>query len=437
MNCKVRFAPSPTGYMHIGNARIAIINYLFCKKNKGHFLFRLDDTDTQRSQEIYEQSIVKDLSWLGIFYDSTFKQSSRFGRYDEIKNKLIEKGSIYPCYETEEELEYKRRLAITKGKPPIYDRSSLSSSNYPVTADSPPVYYRFKLPDQTITWNDLVFGKISYDLKNVSDPIIIKADGTYLYTFSSIIDDFDYNITHIIRGQDHITNTAVQLAILNEISENKPINIEFAHLSLLINKDGSQFSKRLGSLNLGDLQKKEILPITIINMMATLGSSIDTIPFTSVDKVIENFELSKFSSNSPKFSIDELFLLNKKVLHNYSYEEIDFDIDRNVFDLVHQNVEKMSDLEMWKNIFLEDFRSDYVPQNENEKKVIKTTLELLDIHILDNLLDKLKSATGISGKDLYMPLRLALTGIEHGPNIVNIIKILGVPQVKTRLQNYI
>ncbi len=441
MSCKVRFAPSPTGYMHVGNARVAIINYLFCQKNKGHFLFRIDDTDKERSKKEYEDAIQKDLKWLGIEYDSTFRQSERLARYDEIKNQLLNKGLLYKCYESQEELAYKRKLAIGKGIPPVYDRAALQLSEVEkskLEASGIKPYLRFKLPDITVSWNDLVLGEVSYNLRNVSDPVIIKADGTYLYTFSSVIDDYDYDITHIIRGQDHTTNTAVQIAIWNAISDNK-YSVDFAHLSLLVNKDGSQFSKRLGSLNLAELRNEGMEPMSIWNLLATLGSSLDIKPFTCIDDLIEYFDITKFSTNSPKFDVDDLWNLNKKIIRRYSYQDIANRLEtqehltQNQFNIVHENVDRVSDFSTWQYIFSDNFKSSY-QFSDDDKKVLSVAIQLVDKVDLQDWIEKTKQESGVSGKSLYMPIRIALTDMQHGPNITDIAFELGVETIKKRLK---
>lgn len=435
MNCKVRFAPSPTGFMHIGNARIAIINYLFCKKNNGHFLFRIDDTDVERSKKAYEDAIRDDMRWLGIEYDSTFRQSERMHRYGQIKDLLISKNLLYECYESQEELEYKRKKAIGKGMPPVYDRASLyllESEKEKMRQSGIRPHWRFKLPEEIISWNDIVMGKVSYDLKNVSDPVVIKADGTYLYTFSSVIDDIDANITHIIRGQDHTTNTAVQIALLNAISEVYHVN--FAHLSLLVNSDGSQFSKRLGSLNLGNLRDNGIESMSIANLMATLGSSLDTVPFTNMSDLIQYFDITKFSTNSPKFDINEIFNLNRKIVHKYSYEDVKargVDIDESVFNIVHENIEKLSDFNLWSKVFSHDFSSTNTFSG-SEKTTISEAMKIIDRCELVDFIEELKKVTGLKGKELFMPIRRALTGLDHGPNIIDIMIALGKDECKRR-----
>ena len=444
MNCKVRFAPSPTGFMHIGNARIAIINYLFCKKNNGKFLFRIDDTDVLRSKKEYEDAINQDIAWLGITYDETFRQSERLGRYREVMDNLLSKGVLYKCFETTEELDYKRKLAISKGKPPVYDRAALNLNADDIEKlekDGVPSYWRFKLPNKTVSWNDLILGEVFYDLNSVSDPVVIKADGTFLYTFSSVIDDLDSEITHIIRGQDHVTNTAVQIAMFDEISSEK-YKVEFAHLSLLVNKDGSQFSKRLGSTNLGDIRKQGIDPMAISDLMATLGSSLDTIPFSKMEDLIDYFDISKFSSNSPKFDIDDILKINRKILHSKPYFEIaKFGISEKAYDVIRENMESYNDFSLWNEILNLDYVSKFNP-NDSEKKVLNlfsekiSQLSDLTDENLKNVLNSVRNELNISGKDLYFPIRKSLTDMEHGPNMIQLLELLGKTEILRRIQYF-
>ena len=447
MSCIVRFAPSPTGYMHIGNARIAVINYLFCMKNSGKFIFRIDDTDSARSKKEYEDSIKEDLKWLGITkQDLFFRQSERLDRYKEVMNNLAEKGVIYKCYESQEELDYKRKIALSRGKAPVYDRYSLSikeEEKRKMEESGIVPYWRFKLPDETIAWNDIIAGEISYDLKNVSDPVIMKADGTFLYTFSSVVDDLDTDITHIIRGQDHTTNTAVQIAMMREIS-GSDINIKFAHLSLLVNKDGSQFSKRLGSLNLSDLRNEGIEPMAINSLMATLGSSLDTVVFTSIEELCDYFDISKFSSNSPKFDVDELKILSKKILHKYSYEQIlqkCGELRKEVFELARENVSKITDFLIWEKVLSKGYQIEN-SLSEDDKEFINNALIIFNENVcefskenISSWIDLLKTKCKRSGKSLYMPIRHAISGIEHGPNIIDMILTIGKDDFLRRLSD--
>ena len=431
MSCKVRFAPSPTGKMHIGNARIAIVNFLFCKKNNGHFVLRIDDTDTERSSKESEIEILNDLKWLGILHDSFFRQSERLQRYIEIKDLLIKNGYLYECYETKEELEYKRKMQITKGKPPVYDRASLFLSDkqkYDFERQGIKPYYRFKLPEEVVEWDDLVLGHISYNLANVSDPVIIKADGTFLYTFASVIDDYDIKITHVIRGQDHTTNTAVQIAMWKAIDDSFKIN--FGHLSLLVSSDGSQFSKRIGSLGLDELRKQGIESMAIMDLMATLGTSCSTIPFTNVNQLIDYFDLSRFSTNSPKFNLKELEKLNKKIIRSYSYNDVisaGINVSQDLFDLIHENIATLDEYNIWKVIFSDDFICDY-EFNDEEKNALKQA---------KTNIDEVKNKTGKENKYVLEPLRIALTGLAFGPNLGKIIDLLGKERVFDRLDNAI
>ena len=446
MSCKVRFAPSPTGFMHIGNARIAIINYLFCKKNQGVFLLRIDDTDVLRSRKECEDAILRDVAWLGIKYDEFFRQSERIARYDEIKNKLISSGALYKCYETQEELDYKRKNAISKGRHPVYDREALrltDAEKAKLDGEGVPHYWRFKLPHETVKWNDLIMGEVSYDLSSVSDPVVMKADGAYLYTFSSVIDDIESNITHIVRGQDHVTNTATHIAMFDEIS-NHQYKVDFAHLSLLVNKDGSQFSKRLGSTNLGDIRAQGVDPMAINSLLATLGSALDTVHFSSIDDLAEYFDITKFSTNSPKFDIEDIFNINKKLLHIKTYDEISKEIgsencpSKEAFDIIIENIDSLNDFAKWKMILDDSFIAD-VDFSESEKDVLKVAVNTLkDMDALDeasgkSFLETVKNKAGVSGKLLYMPLRKALTGEEHGPNLAQLLELIGKKEVLRRI----
>jgi glutamyl-tRNA synthetase len=443
MNCKVRFAPSPTGFMHVGNARIAIINYLFAKKNGGKFLFRIDDTDSVRSKKEYEDAIREDLKWLGIGYDETFRQSEKYGRYKEVREVLAVDEMLYKCFESPEELEYKRRLAISKGAPPIYDRASLQLPGDKIReleSSGIKPYWRFKLPDTVVSWNDGVLGMVSYDLRNLSDPVIIKADGTYLYSFSSVVDDFDSGITHIIRGQDHVTNTAAQIAMFNAIAK-KEHSITFAHLSLLINKDGSQFSKRLGGMNLKNLRDEGIDPMAISNIMATLGSSLDTVPFQKIEDLIEYFDISKFSSNSPKFDIDDVVRLNRKILRSKQYNDVEkYGISKEVFEVIKENIDFYNDFTMWNNVVRNDYVSSHIP-SQSEKSILEAAeREISQIggfseKAIKEIFEKIKNLIGISGKDLYVPIRLALTGMDHGPNLEQLLILFGRDEVLRRLKS--
>lgn len=444
-SCKVRFAPSPTGYMHIGNARVAIINYLFCKKNNGKFLFRIDDTDSQRSKKEYEDAIIEDLKWLGIEYDETFRQSARLNRYNEVLLKLCNEGFIYKCFETPEELEFKRKRALLKGQPPVYDRAALKLTPKQITDlenSGTPSYWRFKLPNKTISWTDLVLGNTSYALSNISDPVIAKSDGTFLYSFCSVIDDLDYHITHVLRGQDHVTNTAAQIAMIEAVSK-KNNSIQFGHFSLLVNRDGSQFSKRIGSLNLGYLRSNGIDSLAIWNLLATLGTSKDTSILLTLDELANYFDISSFSMNSPKFDIDQLFTLNKKIIRTLPYksitENMSLKMSENQFNIIKENIDNYNDLLKWDTILQTNYTPHVHIDNLSVVKNFKKHLESVDCLYLStelavSLLTTVSIDTGVSGKDLYMPIQKAVLGVDKGPRLVNTLKLLTKHDLLRRLE---
>ena len=444
LNCKVRFAPSPTGYMHIGNARVAIINYLFCKKNNGKFLFRIDDTDSQRSKKEYEDAILNDIKWLGIEYDETFRQSARLDRYNEVLEILNKKGLVYKCFETEEELEFKRKRALLKGQPPVYDREALTLTQSQIEdmeISSIPSYWRFKLPNKVVRWDDIVIGNTSYALSNISDPVIAKSDGTFLYSFCSVIDDLDSCITHVLRGQDHVTNTAAQIAMIEAIS-GKQCNIKFGHFSLLVNKDGAQFSKRLGSLNLGNLRDGGLDPMAIWNLLATLGTSKDIETFIDLGELANYFDISSFGTNSPKFDTDLLFNLNKKIIRCTPYERLktrlSLKMSEQQHSVIRDNIDNYNDLKKWDEIL----SPGYIPNIHNLNiGVVKSFKELLEKERNEflsrdgatNLLKAVSEKTEIKGKDLYMPIQNAILGLENAPRLADTLTILSKNEILTRL----
>ncbi|CAO4840949.1 MAG: Glutamate--tRNA ligase 1 [Holosporales bacterium] len=448
MTVRVRFAPSPTGYLHIGNARAALINFLFAKHHNGTFILRQDDTDLIRSEERYAQAVKSDLEWLGITHDVFFKQSDRFDRYAQVKEQLIKSGRLYPCYETPEELDYKRKRLLSKGQPPIYDRAALSLTpdqieSYEAQGRKP--HWRFKLNDGLIAWHDLIRGAVEFKAQDLSDPVLIRADGAYLYTFSSVIDDFDYEITHIIRGEDHVTNTATQIQIFEALNGGIPFPIEFAHTTLLLGEDGSPLSKRLGSLSLHALRDQGIEPQAINCLLARLGTSLPIEPKTAIIDLAKEFSLSTFSRTPPRFSELDLKNLNHKIYHLMDFNHIQerlkklgiLKISEKMWELLHDNVETLEDLRTWEDIF--DGTIDTTHKGL-DKAYIQEALACLpeqpwDESTWSNWTNALKEKTGKKGKDLFIPLRQALTGQDHGPQMKQIILIIGYNQVCTRLNS--
>jgi glutamyl-tRNA synthetase len=438
----VRFAPSPTGMLHIGNARACVINYLFAQKHNIPFLLRIDDTDLERSTKEYEDAIIEDLAWLGIKHDRFERQSERFDRYQHIIEFLIEQGRLYPCYETPEELDFKRKRQLAKGEPPVYDRASLKLTDEQKKAyesEGRRPHYRFFLNPGYVRWCDLIRGDVSYAMSALSDPVLVRGDGVFLYTLTSVVDDIDFEITHIIRGEDHVTNTAVQIQLFEAITQ-KPCTIEFAHLSLLMDKDGHPLSKRLGSLSLRTLREMGIEPQTIISYLARLGTSLPVEPIRS-----EGLDLSIFTKTSPRFNEDDLFLLNQKVLHGLSFDDIKdrlpidtHELAQKVWSECHTNLKIFNEFDQWMTIV------NHIPKcdlNEDDRSFIKIALEHLPTQWNEQTwkewTSELSQLTQRKGKNLYMPLRRALTGKEHGPEMKTFVLLLGYEKIKERLTFHI
>jgi len=444
MTVKVRFAPSPTGYLHIGNIRTALINWLFAKQNNGHFLLRSDDTDLERSTKEYEDAIQQDLAWLGMPHDSFFRQSERFARYDEVRDKLITMGRLYPCYETPEELEFKRKRQLGRGEPPRYDRAALKLTKEEIAVfenEGRKPHYRFLLKAKDVAWHDLVRGPTHFGPDTLSDPVLVRADGAYLYTLTSVVDDVDTNITHILRGEDHVTNTAVQVQLFEALGRDLT-TLHFAHTTLLMDKDGSSLSKRLGSLGMKQLRDEGIDPMAICSLLARLGTSQPIHAFLNMDELASQFDLSTFSRNAPRFDIDELKELNHKLMTHMPFSAIHpklknmgyGDFSEKEWDLFKGNIESVSDYTLWHDIF----HGEISAPTELDKDFIKQALTLLPNAITETTWQEwttaLKEATGRKGKELFMPLRQALTGQDHGPEMKEILPLLGYEKVKARLE---
>lgn len=338
----VRFAPSPTGYLHLGNARTAILNWLFARHCDGRFIFRLDDTDAKRNKEEYVQGIKDDLCWLGLNWDDTFCQSSRMQIYEKYIEVLKKQGRLYPCYESAEELEEKRNINRKKGLPPIYDRASLINPK----SDHRSAHWRFFLEPVKIEWEDIIQGKISYNSSHLSDPILVREDQSISYLLSSVIDDYEYQISHIIRGADHITNTAIQIQLFEAIGASIP---NFAHFPLMFDALGEKFSKRNGSLTLSELKQQRILPLAIFQTLASIGSSVDY--SDSVDQIIKSFSLHSYGKASPKFDIQKINMKNQTILRNLSYEEVSklqsHMCSIELWEIIKENIETLAELDIW------------------------------------------------------------------------------------------
>ncbi|MGI4776399.1 MAG: glutamate--tRNA ligase, partial [Janthinobacterium lividum] len=355
-----RFAPSPTGLLHVGNARTAIINWLYAKKYKGECILRFDDTDIARSSEEYKQGILRDLAWLGLDFDQTFNQLSRIKLYDEIKKILIENGRLYPCFETEEELQVKRKIQLSNGLPPIYDRAALklnseNIANYLASGKKP--HYRFLIKFGEISWLDLVKGEVKYLGEHLSDPIVIREDGSMTYMLCSVIDDIDYKISHIIRGEDHVSNTAVQVQMFEALGANMP---SFGHLSL-VKAQHDKISKRIGGFEINSLRNDSSLEsMAVVDFFALIGSSKQLTPHLSLDDLITDFDITSYSKSPTTYQPLELERLNHKIIINLSYDQIIHrikeigltanEIDEKFWLAVRPNLQKIDELKNWWKI---------------------------------------------------------------------------------------
>ena len=434
-NIKVRFAPSPTGFMHIGNTRTAVFNWLLAKKLGGKFLLRIDDTDVLRSKKEYEDAIRDILVWLGLNWDEEARQSARVKRYDEVVAELKKKGRIYACYETAEELEVMRKKLMTQGRPPIYDRGALKLSKEDIAryeAEGRKPHYRFKLEDGVIEWNDMVRGKTRYNAANLADPVIIREDGSYLYHLPSVIDDFDFGITHISRGEDHVTNTAAQIQMFEALGGKVP---EFAHLPLLTGKEG-KLSKRLGSLGVRELRAEGVESLAICSFLAKLGTSEAIEPFYSLDELAKSLDLSKLGRAQPKFDEEELKLFNHKFVRGmpYALAKDRVDVDERFWEAVKGNINTVDEVKEWERICRQEIEPIVEDASLDAKAAELLPEEPWDENTYNVWINEIKQNTDKKGKELFHPLRKALTAQENGPELKLLLPLIGREKAYKRLK---
>ena len=439
-NVVVRFAPSPTGLLHVGNARTAILNYLVARKNGGKFLLRIDDTDTERSKPEYETAILDSLKWLGVSHDLFARQSERAPAHQEAAEKLKASGQLYPCYESALELDRRRQRQIASGKPPVYDRAALAltaEDRAKLEAEGKRAHWRFKLSQKKVAWKDLIRGEVEIDTAHLSDPVLIREDGRFLYTLPSVVDDVDFAITHIIRGEDHVTNTAVQIEIFEALSGTAPA---FAHHPLLIGAGGEALSKRLGSLSLKLLAEDGIEPMAAASYLAKTGTSDSIAPFATMDELVEGFAMEKIGRAPAHFDPAELANLNAKLLHLLPFTAVEARLvaagvgGEAFWDAVKANLTRFADVQaLWPLVV-----GPITPVIE-DAVFITAAGELLPPEPWDEatwgLWTKAVAATtGTKGKTLFHPLRLALTAREHGPELKKLLPLIGRTRALARLQ---
>ncbi|NOZ33221.1 MAG: glutamate--tRNA ligase [Alphaproteobacteria bacterium] len=434
MSTIVRFAPSPTGDIHIGNARTALINALFALKTGGQFILRFDDTDTARSTPQFAKNIARDLAWLGIAPHRVEYQSRRTGRYAAARDKLIATGRLYACYETADELTRKRSRARALGRPPIYDRAGLNLSateRETLEKQGRKPHWRFALAGRSIEFVDLVRGPQTVNTATQSDPVLIREDGSYLYTLPSVVDDIEMGVTHVIRGEDHVTNTGAQIELIEALGASAP---QFAHHNLLVDESGKALSKRAGSLSLNTLNISGYEPLAVAAVATLTGSSVPPEPVHSLGELSNLFELSRLSRAPARFSLSDLDALNAKMVRQYSYEQVK---DRlaamgiangaQIWAAMHENISRLNDIAQWAALVNGPVSPVIGDEDREFITIARNALppEPWDEDTWANWTSKLKTLTGRKGRGLFMPLRLALTGRADGPELKTLLPLVG------------
>ena len=439
----VRFAPSPTGRLHVGNVRTALINWLFAHHQGGKFILRIDDTDLERSTKEYEDGLKTDLTWLGLVWDDTFNQADRFATYDAAADKLRDMGLLYPCYETADELERKRKIALSRGRPPVYDRAALdltAEDRAELEAGGRQPHWRFKLSGARIEWNDLVRGEQSIDTSSLSDPILIREDGSYLYTLPSVVDDIDAGITHVVRGEDHVTNSGAQIEIFIALGGTAP---NMAHTPLLIGADGQGLSKRLGSLSMTELRAQGYEPMSICSLLAKIGTSDNVEARESLTQLAAEFEFAKIGRSPARFDEAELKNLNAAILHGLPFDAVKERLaavdpraaDEAFWTVVRENCSLLPDVAEWVDTVFGDIAP--LVADEDKAFVAEAAALLPEGELTGETWSAwtgaVKEATGRKGRALFMTLRKALTGQEHGPDMGALLPLIGRERALKRL----
>ena len=431
----LRFAPSPTGYLHVGNIRTALFNYLQAKKIGAEFILRLDDTDSERSSQHFIDEIKRDLDWLGITWDRIEQQSLRIERYRDVLTKLRDENVVYECFETSLELEIKRKKQQKKGLPPVYDRGALklTFAEKDALRNKIDSHWRFLLSGENVTWRDEIAGEINVRTSVVSDPILIKGNGQFLYTLASVIDDSDFGVTHVVRGIDHLTNTAVQVEIFRKLSSSVPV---FGHHSLIVDSSGENFSKRTGSLSIKSLREAGIEPGAIVSKLVSLGTGDGLELKSNIDEFITKFSLSKFGTAPVRFEKEVLETISRKLLSNFDVAQISGELDtigvpneikEDFWVMAKDNINTKRDLtDIW-HLCKHGVNSPVIAPGD--KQFIEVAISLIGEYPRENdswqnLTKKLKKITGREGKELFMPLRRYLTGKSDGPDMKKLFPLM-------------
>jgi len=440
MSVKVRFAPSPTGKLHVGNVRTALINWLFAQAHDGKFVLRIDDTDLARSTAAFEQGIEDDLTWLGMVWDERHNQSKRFDRYEAAAERLKAAGRLYPCYETGDELDRRRKVQLSRGLPPIYDRAALElteAEKAAYEAEGRKPHWRFRLEGKRVSWEDLARGHAEVDTASMSDPVLIREDGLFLYTLPSVVDDIEMAITHVIRGEDHVTNTGAQIEIFEALGGPVP---EFGHTTLLVGADGQALSKRIGSLSISEMREMGYEPIAITSHLGRIGTSDPLEVAESVEALGESFAFAKMGRSPARYDTADLDRLNAQALHAMPYAvarerlaALDCDLGEAFWTLMRQNLQKLDDVTALAALV----RGPVTPVIEDAAfaaAALAVLPETIDETAWSTWTNAVKEATGAKGKGLFMPLRLILTGQAHGPDMATLVPMIGRERIVRRLK---
>jgi glutamyl-tRNA synthetase len=446
MTVKVRFAPSPTGRLHVGNVRTALVNWLFARKHQGVFVLRIDDTDLERSTVENEQAIEIDLKWLGLEWGERHNQSKRFDAYHAAADRLRAMGRLYPCYETQEELDRRRKVQLSRGQPPVYDRTALEltdAEKAAYEAEGRKPHWRFKLDQKRVVWEDLVRGRCEVDTASLSDPVLIRDDGLYLYTLPSVVDDIDMAITHVVRGEDHVTNTGAQIEIFEALGAGLPA---FAHMSLLVGADGAALSKRLGSLSVEQMRGDGYEPLAITSHLGRIGSSepVEFVP--SMDELAATFGFEKLGRSPARYDEADLARLNAQAVHAMDYatakprlEALGADLGEGFWAAVRENLTRFDEAREWTEVLTGKVRGPALDEAFKAAAIVafeqvvpagsEATLETWG-----QFTGAVKEATGAKGGALFKPLRQALTGRDAGPDMAALLPLIGRDRILERLR---
>jgi glutamyl-tRNA synthetase len=443
MHVVTRFAPAPTGRLHVGNIRTAVHNWLWARKNGGRFILRLDDTDSERSSEAHAVGIREDLAWLGLDPDEEHRQSQRFGRYEAAFERLRGMGRVYPAYETAQELDLKRKVQHGRGRPPVYDRSALKltaqeRSRFEAEGRGP--HWRFRMDhDRPIEWTDLVRGPQQFDPSLLSDPVVRREDGSWLYMLPSAVDDVDMGVTHVVRGEDHVANTALQIQMFEALGATIP---DFAHEALLVGSEG-KLSKRLGSLGADVLREEGIEAIALVAKLARIGTSLPVEPVTEAGPLVEGFDFATFGRAPARFDLDELKQLNARIVHQLPFEAVAKRLPEGMDDAdwaaLRPNLKSVAEAGEWWQILHGHVEAKAAPEDRELIEAAIAAAGEIDWSEAPwpQLVAALKARTGRSGKALFLPLRRALTGRDSGPEMAALLPLIGRAEVEARLRSSI